>query len=440
MTTPDDNVLAVIARLPGRTRALLAADAVNAFGSGMVMPFLLIYRSQIRHIDIRLAAAALSVNAIFSLSAGLVWGALLDRYSHRAVMPMAMLIAGAGTSLYAVADSPWIALAVSALYGTGMGGVGPVVRMVFATVVPKRERTVFIGLQYGLFNAFIGLGVLAGGLLVNGTLGRYQVLYAGDGITYAAMAVALLIFVPGGTGEAAADDGEGDEGGGEGAAPRAKPSYRSVLSNPALILILVIMGLAALFYYGQFQSALPGYLTINHAVSPRGISGAFGINVVVIVLAQFLVMPRLRQVRRTTWLTASGLLWVVSWLLVLWAGQSAGPAALVLLFAASVPFAVAEVMVTPILAAMVNDVVADNVRGRANALFTFAITGGLIVGPAITSALLPTGKGVLLVAALAAGCLLMLIPSAMLRRRLRSDVDRPAEEAEPAAVEAASAS
>lgn len=435
MTAPKDNVPAVIARLPGRAQALLAADAVNAFGAGLVIPFLLIYLSHVRHMDIRVAAAALSVSAIFSFSAGLVWGVLLDRYSHRAVMSTVMLVAAIGSSLYAVAGTPWIALAVSALYGVGMGGAGPVIRTLFATVVPRRERAMFFGLQFGLFNAFIGLGILVGGLLINGSLGRYQLLYAGDGATFVFMAIALLIFLPSGAGEASADDE-----GAEGEAGRSKPSYRSVLSNPAVVLILVAMGLGATFYYGQFQSALPGYLTIAHAVSPRGISGAFVVNVVVVVLAQFLVMPRLRQVRQTTWLTVSGLLWGVSWLLVLWAGRSAGLTALVLLFAASVPFAVAEVMVTPILAALVNNVVADNVRGRANALFTFSITGGTIIGPAVTAALLPVGKGVPLMAGLAAGCLLMLIPSAMLRGHLGSDVDRPSEKAEHAAVEAASAS
>jgi MFS family permease len=434
MTADKDNVVAVIARLPRRAQVLLAADVVNAFGAGLVMPFLLIYLSQVRHLNIRVAAAALSVSAIVSFVAGLAWGTLLDRYSHRAIMPAVMLVAAVGSSLYAIAGTPWTALAISALYGAGIGGVGPVVRTMIATVVSPRERTQFFGLQFGIFNASIGLGILAGGLLVNGSLGRYQLLYGGDGITFVFMAIALLVFVPGGATETSADE-EGDER----AAGRARASYRSMLSNPAVILIMVAMTLGATFYYGEFQSALPGYLTIAHAVSPRGISGAFVINVVVVVLTQFLVMPRLRRVRRTTWLTVSGLLWGLSWLLVLWAGRTGGATALVLLFTASVPFAVAEVMVTPILVALLNDIVPDQVRGRANALFTFSITGGMILGPAVTAALLPVGKGVPLVAGLAAGCLLMLIPAAMLRGRLRGDVDKPSEAAEPAAAEAASA-
>jgi MFS family permease len=433
MTVPSDHVFAVLARLPRRAKVLLGADAVNAFGAGMTLPFLLIYLSQIRHVDIRVAAAALSVSAFFSFFAGLAWGSLLDRYRHRIVMPAVMLLAGVATALYAVADTAPTAVAVAALTGVAMGGVGPVVRTMFATAVSPSDRTQFFGLQFGLFNAAIGLGILAGGLLVDGSLGRYQLLYLVDGITFVFMAVILLIS-PGRDGkESAGEDGD------DPAAGRPKPSYRSVLGNPVLVLIVVTMTLAATFYYGQFQSVLPGYLTISHAVSPRGISAAFVVNVVVVVLAQFVVMPRLRQVRRTTWLTTSGVLWAVSWLLVLWAGQSDGWTALALLIVSSVPFAVAEVMVTPILAALLNDVAADNIRGRANALFTLSTTAGSIIGPAIAAALLTVEGGIPLVAGLAVGCLLMLIPAALLRRRLGEEMDKPPEaELEPEAASAGS--
>lgn len=424
MTAPGDSALALIARLPRRAQLLLAADGVNAFGAGLTLPFLLIYLSQVRHVDIRVAAAALSVSAFFSFFAGLVWGSLLDRHRHRVVMPAAMLLAGVATALYAVAGSAPVVLAVAALSGIAMGGVGPVIRTMFANAVPGADRTQFFGLQFGLFNAAIGLGILAAGLLVDGSLGRYQLLYLADGLTFVVMAVILLVS-PG---------RDGHEPGGD-APDGPAPSYRSVLRNPVVVLIVAAMTLAATFYYGQIQSVLPGYLTLAHAVTPRGIAAAFVVNVAVVVLAQFVVMPRLRHVRRTSWLTASGLLWGVSWLLVLAAGRTGGWTALVLLLGSMVPFALAEVMVTPILAALLNDVVDDGIRGRANALFTLSTTAGSIVGPAIAAALLPVGGGLPLVAGLAVGCLLILLPAAVLRGRLGETVDLPQEaEHEPAAA------
>jgi len=424
------SVVAVLRRLPRRVQILLLADGVNAFGLGTVLPFLFIYLSQVRHINVRVAAAALAVTAVASFGSGLVWGSLLDRYRHRIVMPAVMGLAALGSILYAFADRAWIAIAVAVVVGIASGGVGPVIRTLFATAVPQKERTVFFGLQFGFFNGAVGLGVLVGGLLVNGTLGRYQLLYAINGITFLVMAAVLLV-APGDAGKDRAPDAGHADGDGDAA---AKPSYRTVLRNPVVLLIIATMSLAAVFYYGLFESVLPGYVTINHAVSARGVAGAFVVNLVVVVLVQFVVIPRLGQVRRTTWLTASGLLWGVSWLLVLFAGQSGGWTALTLYVAASVPFAAAEAMVTPVLAALLNDIVDDRVRGRANALFAFAVTGGSILGPAVAAALLPVANGVPLVAVLAAGCLLMLVPTAMLRRRLGNEVDRPHDEPAGAAV------
>ena len=224
---PDNRVLSVIRRLPGRAKVLLLADFVNAFGVGMVMPFLLIYLSQVRHINIRIAAAALAVSAVASFASGLAWGSLLDRYRHRIVMPAVMVLAAVGTGLYAFAGRPWIAIAVAVLGGLAQGGIGPVVRTMFATAVPPRERTVFFGLQFGIFNAAVGLGVLLGGLLVNGTLERYQLLYVADGITFLFMA-AVLVVSPGDTVKEQDDDENEDDDADE-AAAGPKPSYRTVL-------------------------------------------------------------------------------------------------------------------------------------------------------------------------------------------------------------------
>jgi len=427
-----DSLLSVLTRLSGRARILLVADFINAFGVGMVLPFLLIYLSQARHINIRIAAATLAVTAVTSFAAGLAWGSAIDRFRHRIVMPTVMVIGACGTFFYAFADKAWIAIAVAVLGGIAAGGNGTVIRTMFATAVPAKELRAFFGLQFGVFNAAIGLGVLVGGLLVNGTLERYQLLYTLDALSYLCIAVILVVVMPGKAGKAAAprevpprseDDGDAEPA----------PSYRTVVGNPVVLLILAIMSLASIFYYGLFNSVLPGFLTINHAVSPRGISGSFVVNVVVVIVAQFAVIPRLGRIRQTTLLTFSGLLWAVSWLLVLFAGRSSGTSALALLYVASVPFAVGEVMVTPVLAALLNDVIDGRVRGRANALFGFAITGGAIVGPVIAAALLPLGKGVPLVAGLAVGCLLLLIPTVMLRERL-GDGGGPAPAEEPAAA------
>ena len=420
----------LIGRLPGRAQALLMANAVNAFGAGLVMPFLLVYLRDIRGMDIQVAPTAVAVFGVFSFASGLLWGDLLDRFSYRLIMPTVMLLAGAGSALYALVDRPWEAFAVSALYGVGMGGVGTVTKTMFATVVPEQQRTLIFGLEFTLFNAFVGVGVLVGGLFAGGGLRSYQLLYVGDGLTFVITAVAFLMLLPktallhAPTAEAA----QQEQG------PR--PSYRSVLRVPGLAVALLALLLAMSFSLGQFQSALPGYVTLNDAVTPRGISAAFFANVVVIVLAQFLLVPRLSHLRRSTLIAGSGIFSAISWVLVLLAGLTSGTAALCLFVAGVAVFSLAEVIVIPIVAALINGFVSDDVRGRTNALFSLVISAGSILGPLITSALLEVNSGRILIVVLAAGSLLVPVVGLRLRRSLRPEQDTEAPAATPAEAEA----
>jgi hypothetical protein len=91
MSSTKQHPLRVIGLLPRRAQALLVANAVNSFGAGLVMPFLLVYFRDIRGLDIRVAPAAIAVFGLCSCCSGLVWGHLLDKLSYRLVMPTVMI-------------------------------------------------------------------------------------------------------------------------------------------------------------------------------------------------------------------------------------------------------------------------------------------------------------------------------------------------------------
>jgi MFS family permease len=402
MSSTKQHPLRVIRLLPRRAQALLVAN-------------LLVYFRDIRGLDIRVAPAAIAVFGLCSFGSGLVWGHLLDKLSYRLVMPTVMIIAGVGSGLYAIVDRPWIALAVSVLYGLGMGGVGTVTKTMFASVVPKEHRTLTFGLEFTLFNAFAGLGVLVGGLVAAGTVRSYQLLYLGDGLSFLITAAAFVLLLP----KTVKKQGHPAE------ADAPKPSYRSVLRIPAVMFALLSMLLYATVSLGQFQSALPGYVTLNDTVTPRGISVAFIVNVVVIILMQFLLMPRLNDMRRSTLISASGVLSAGSWVCVFFAGKTSGAAALVLFVAGVAIFSVAEVIVIPIVAGLINGLVTDEVRGRTNALFSLVISGGMILGPLTTTGLLDIGHGRVLIVVLAVGSLLVPVAGLKLRRSLSHEQDCP---------------
>ncbi|MFI5875005.1 MFS transporter [Streptomyces sp. NPDC051445] len=425
------NPLAVLREFSPRTRAVLAVNAVNSFGGGLVLPFLWIYLDQVRGLASWIPAATLAVQAATSVVGGLAWGAVLDRLAPRTVVTLVMCVAGVGTALYAFVTSAPTALTAAVVYGLGISGVGTVLRYLYAGAATARERGLAFSADYAVFNAMTGLGVLVGGLVAASGPGsraaRFTALYIADGATFVAAGAAFLLLLP------------RIERGGRKTAPAGPVGYREVLGHRALAVLLGTVTLCSLVSYGQLRSGLPGYLTAGGAVGPEGLSGTFAVNVVVAVLTQVVLGERVQRVRRSTVLSVTGLLWVAAWALVLVAGRQHGAAATGTAMAGVLLLSVGEALVFPVVTALLNDLAGERARGRVNAMLSVAVSTGSVAGPLLAGATLPLADGLPLVVALIAVCAAVALVGPALRRTLPvgADLPDPAPEAgagEPAAT------
>src|SRR5438874_8681038 len=99
--------------LPRPVLILQAGDALNYFGYGLVLPFEIIYLHQIRGFSTSTAglvlAAVMGTAAIVTAPTG----ALLDRYSAKAIVVAGSLASTFGYAGFAFVDRPWQAFACS---------------------------------------------------------------------------------------------------------------------------------------------------------------------------------------------------------------------------------------------------------------------------------------------------------------------------------------
>ncbi|MEU6556734.1 MFS transporter [Streptomyces sp. NPDC046915] len=422
-------IVATVREFSPRTRAVLAVNAVNSFGGGLVLPFLWIYLGQVRGLAGWVPAATLAVQAATSVVGGLAWGAVLDRVAPRPVVTLVMCVAGVGTALYAAAGSAPLALAAALVYGLGISGVGTVLRFLYAGAATARERGLAFSADYAVFNAMTGLGVLVGGVVAaggpGGDVARFAALYVADGATFLLAGLAFLVLLP--RIEAASPKpaaGEGDGG--------TAVGYRAVLGQRTLAVLIATMALCSLVSYGQLRSGLPGYLTAGGAVGAEGLSGTFAVNVVVAVLTQVLFGERVQRMRRSAVLSATGAVWTAAWLLVLAAGRQHGTTAVALAMCGVLLLSVGEALVFPALTGLLNDLAEERVRGRVNAMLSVAISTGSVAGPLLAGATLPLARGVPLIVVLAAVCVAVVLVGAVLGRGLPAAVDLPAPEDEAA--------
>ncbi|MFD8263151.1 MFS transporter [Streptomyces griseoluteus] len=420
-------IVATVREFSPRTRAVLAVNAVNSFGGGLVLPFLWIYLGQVRGLASWVPAATLAVQAATAVVGGLVWGAVLDRVAPRPVVTLVMCVAGAGTALYAGAVSAAAALAAALVYGLGISGVGTVLRFLYAGAATARERGLAFSADYAVFNAMTGLGVLVGGLVAAGGPGssatRFAALYLVDGATFLLAGLAFLVLLP--RVGAAASKSTAQEGESASAA-----GYREVLRQPVLTVLFATLALCSLVSYGQLRSGLPGYLTADGAVGPEGLSGTFAVNIVVAVLTQVALGERVQRVRRSVVLSATGALWTAAWLLVLVAGRQQGTAATVSAMLGVLLLSVGEALVFPVLTGLLNDLAVERVRGRVNAMLSVAVSAGSVAGPLLAGATLPVAGGLVLIVALAGAGVAVVLVGAALRRVLPGAADLPAPDGE----------
>jgi MFS family permease len=114
---------------------LQAGNALNYFGYGLVLPFEIIYLHQIRGFSTSTAGLVLAATMGTAAIATPPTGALLDRYSAKAIVVAGSLASAVGYAGFAYVDRPWQAFACSIVSGAGLGAAGTANRVLIITLV-----------------------------------------------------------------------------------------------------------------------------------------------------------------------------------------------------------------------------------------------------------------------------------------------------------------
>ena len=107
--------------LPRSVLTLQAGGLVNAFGNGVVLPFLIIYLHNVRGISLGLAGLAAATQSAAALASGFLGGSLSDRVGPRRVLVGALVVMTVAFALMPLIRAPWQAFAVYVVWGAGSG-------------------------------------------------------------------------------------------------------------------------------------------------------------------------------------------------------------------------------------------------------------------------------------------------------------------------------
>jgi len=407
--------------LPREGRWLLSTVAVSTLGRGLVLPFTLIYLHEVRGFGLALSGGLM---ALIALSAFVVTGpsgALTDRYGARVVMlggQCAMLL---GTVLLAFASTPAAAAVALLLLGINFGASWPAFSSLIATVTEGEVRQQYFGVNFALTNLGLGVGGIVGGLFADvdrpGTFTGIYLVDAACGLIPLALLLGPLRHLHGRVLHPPRDLDAG-----------LAPGYRTILRSRPVRWLTLLTFVATFIGYGQYEAGLPGFARQSAGLSTEAIGVAFALNTFVIVALQFSVMGRIRGRRRTRVLMVMAGVWAVAWL-VLGAGALApgSTVAIAGMMAFGLVFGLGETLLQPTLPAINNDLAADYLRGRYNALNAGAVQAATVAGPVVSGVLLEQGAGLALIVLMVLGCGLIAVVAKALERHLPAEANgRPA--------------
>ncbi len=361
-------------RLPRSVWLLEAGMLANSVGTGLLMPFILIYLHDARGFSLGTAGLIMGTFGFAGIAATGLSGSLVDRVGSRAIFVGALLLLAAAYGGFPLMRSPWQGFLLMAAAGLGNGAMWPSQSTLILATTPTERRHAAFAVNRMAVNLGIGTGAVVGGLVAKtGDPSTFTILFLANAATFVLFALSAFAI----------------------AAPRPSTrralsgSYRQVARDRSFATLIVLNALFVAAGYAQLEAGLPLFVKDRIGLSEAAIGTLFLANVLAVVIAQLPVSRLLEGRRRMRALALMGVLWAGAWAVVALAGEwtTAFTATLVLCLAAVI-FAVGECLHGPVTAAVAADLAPEHLRGRYMALSTGSFAIGFALGPAAAGLLL----------------------------------------------------
>ena len=354
-------------RLPHDVYVLEVGALVNAFGNGVVLPFLLIYLHNVRGIPFGLAGSAAAVQSAAALASSFLGGTLSDRIGPKRVLLGALVVMTVAFALMPLIRTAGEAFAVYTLWGVGSGSFWPSQSALLAGLTPPARRAPAYALQRLAMNVGVALGGVVAGLIASvARPGTFTVLFAIDCVTFVGYMVVLARV-------RAPDLHEGHLGGNWRGVFRDRVFTAYTLLNAAFMTAAISLVVELLPAFGK---------NIAH-ISEREVGIVFALDAVGVVVFQLPVVKLSEGRRRMRGFALMGALWAASLVAVWAAGEwTRATTAFGILAAAMLVFAVGECLHGAIHAPLSVDLAPSHLTGRYLAAASISWQIGWILGPA----------------------------------------------------------
>ncbi|MGW3997200.1 MFS transporter [Amycolatopsis sp. NPDC004772] len=364
-------------------RIFLAATLIDALGSGLWVPFALLFLVHGQGMGLVDAGASLTTGALLALVTGPAAGAAMDRFGPRALLIAGNLVRLAAFAAYPLAHTSWQVVVVSVVAGFGdrlfwTCNAPMVARLTSGSDTDRVLATQTVG-------RFAGAGLGAAAMAVLPTITSpwaFHLLAYANAASFG-VAAALIRLLPRVV--------SGNAGSNPPYRSRPAGSWRAVLGDRAFTGFCVTHMAFTLASAGKF-SVLP--IVVRDLLhGPQWIAGtAITVGTVVVVTGQRPIVGLLAGRSRTAGLIESAVLFALCFALLIPLTVVPLPVATVLILLTSLGFSIAEALFGPTATAAAAAAAPPGAEGRASSIFQLSWGLPIALAPGLLAALLSTSN------------------------------------------------
>jgi MFS family permease len=387
---------------------LVGAFLIDAVGTGMFIPFSLLFFLATTSLPLTRIGLGLSVAALVRIPATVAAGPLSDRFGPRTAIAGSQLLQAAGFAGYLFVHGFWELVAAAVLVQIGNSVFWVAYAPLIFTVAAEGEREHWFALGTALRTAGWAVGgVIAGATVAVGGRGGYIAVAAANGASFVLAAFLTARLRP--PARRGARPGAGP-------APASTGSWRPLLQDHAF-LGFVAVNVGITFLALAVPTALPVFLVKVLGLPTWSPGAALALNAVLVAVSAPVMMSAISGMRRRNVLMASQACAVAALAVLLLVHLLPVKAAIVLVLVAILPLAACEVMQGAVVPAVVTESATPLTVGRYTSAYQVTFSIADIICPLVVTVALRAGAAALWLP-LAAVALLDLAAVGLLARRM----------------------
>lgn len=354
---------------------LVVGTFIDRLGGHMLFPFFALYITDRFGVGMTAVGALFATWSVVSVVGSTVGGALADRWGRRGVMIFGLVASGSTSLLLAVVDSLALFFVVAIVVGVVAEAGWPAQEAMVADLLPEGKRAEGYGILRVVFNLSVVIAPALGGLVAARS---YQLLFVADALTSAVMALLVFFFIP----ETRPADAPG----------HVPESWRATFRGYAIPLRdrmfqITMVGAALMaIVYLQLNSSLGVYLRDFRQVATQGYGYLLSLNAAMVVLFQFWITRRIRDLPQYLMLALGAVLTGIGF------GLYGFVASYGWFIVAMAILTVGEMVWVPVGQALIARLAPEAMRGRYMALFGYSWTVAGVVGPLMAGVFFDGGR------------------------------------------------